>query len=102
MKCIRCKRKRILTIVPLHQPTLLQSKAPSYFNTNIIMTLFRSGLLACLLASTSYAFAFKPNTQLSQRTSIPNRAPVNLSMSGGIDGIPGNVSVTFPPEWSND
>ena len=27
---------------------------------------------------------------------------LGLSMSGGIDGIPGNVSVTFPPEWSNE
>lgn len=55
------------------------------------MALIRSGLLACLLASTSYAFAFKPNTQvtsLSQRTNVPNRAPVNLSMSGGASAVP--------------
>lgn len=55
------------------------------------MALIRSGLLACLLASTSYAFAFKPTTHTpsytQQRTNV-NRAPVNLSMSGGADAVP--------------
>ena len=51
------------------------------------MAHFRSGLLACLLATTS-AFAFKPTTQpLSQRT-VQNRPPVNLSMSGGASAVP--------------
>ena len=50
------------------------------------MVLFRSGLLACLLASTSYAFAFKPTAQ--QRTGVSNRPAVNLSMSGGSTAIP--------------
>mmetsp|Transcript_41883 Transcript_41883/g.75482 ORF Transcript_41883/g.75482 Transcript_41883/m.75482 type:complete len:313 (-) Transcript_41883:214-1152(-) len=50
------------------------------------MVLFRSGLLACLLASTSYAFAFKPTAQ--QRTGVANRPAVNLSMSGGATAIP--------------
>jgi hypothetical protein len=47
----------------------------------------RSGLLTCLLASTSSAFAFKPvthSTSFAQQhgTGI-SRAPTNLSMSGG-------------------
>ena len=50
------------------------------------MALFRFGLLACLLASTSYAFAFKP-TAPAQR-SLATRAPVNLSMSGGQAAVP--------------
>lgn len=48
------------------------------------MVLFRSGLLTCLLASTSYAFAFKPTAQppsYTQRSSV-------LSMSGGASAIP--------------
>mmetsp|Transcript_24220 Transcript_24220/g.39360 ORF Transcript_24220/g.39360 Transcript_24220/m.39360 type:complete len:319 (+) Transcript_24220:67-1023(+) len=56
------------------------------------MVLFRSGLIACLLASTSSAFAFKPTAQppaFAQRNNAPStRAPVNLSMSGGADAVP--------------
>lgn len=55
------------------------------------MALFRSALLACLLASTSYAFAFKPTTHTpsySQQRSAVNRANVNLSMSGGASAVP--------------
>lgn len=48
------------------------------------MALFRSGLLACLLASSSYAFAFKPTANTQPLT----RAPVNLSMSGGASAVP--------------
>lgn len=46
------------------------------------MAVFRSCLLACLLASSS-AFAFKPNAQ-----PLAQRAPVNLSMSGGSSAVP--------------
>jgi len=56
------------------------------------MVPFRSGLLTCLLASRSSAFAFKPathSTSLSQQhgTAI-NRLPVNLKMSGGQIAVP--------------
>lgn len=52
------------------------------------MVLFRSGLVTCLLATTSYAFAFKPTTHppsYAQRNSVSN---VNLSMSGGASAVP--------------
>lgn len=58
------------------------------------MVLFRSGLVTCLLASTSYAFAFKPTTpSYAQQRSVAtttsnNRVPVNLSMSGGSSATP--------------
>jgi len=54
------------------------------------MVLFRSGLVTCLLASTSYAFAFKPTTPsyTQQRSVANNRVPVNLSMSGGSSATP--------------
>ena len=58
------------------------------------MVLFRSGLVTCLLASTSYAFAFKPTTpSYAQQRSVTtttsnNRVPVNLSMSGGSSATP--------------
>ena len=56
------------------------------------MVLFRSGLIACLLASSSYAFAFKPTTHSSsfaqQSNATHKRAPVNLSMSGGASALP--------------
>jgi len=55
------------------------------------MVLFRSGLLSCLFACTSYAFAFKPTAKppsYSQRPYLPNRPPVNLSMSGGASAVP--------------
>jgi len=51
------------------------------------MVPFRYGLLTCLLASTSSAFAFKPVTHATsfaqQHGTTINRSPVNLSMSGG-------------------
>lgn len=56
------------------------------------MVPFRSGLLTCLLASTSSAFAFKPVTHSTsfaqQHGTTINRAPVNLSMSGGQVAVP--------------
>lgn len=56
------------------------------------MVLFRSGLITCLLASTSYAFAFKPTTHspsLAQQNAVTNkRALVNLGMSGGSNATP--------------
>ena len=58
------------------------------------MVLFRSGLLTCLLASTSYAFAFNPTSpayaQQRSVATVPtnNRVPVNLSMSGGDASVP--------------
>jgi len=56
------------------------------------MVPFRSGLLTCLLASTSSAFAFKPVTYSTsfaqQHGTTINRAPVNLSMSGGQVAVP--------------
>ena len=58
------------------------------------MVLFRSGLVTCLLASTSYAFAFKPTSPAyAQQRSVAtvatsNRVPVNLSMSGGDASVP--------------
>lgn len=53
------------------------------------MVLFRSGLITCLLASTSYAFAFKPTTQTPAFAQQRNaRAPVNLNMSGGASAVP--------------
>ncbi|KAL3823849.1 hypothetical protein ACHAXA_004121 [Cyclostephanos tholiformis] len=56
------------------------------------MVPFRSGLLTCLLASTSVAFAFKPATHSTtfaqQHGTAINRLPVNLSMSGGQVAIP--------------
>jgi len=55
------------------------------------MAIFRSGFLTCLLASTSYAFAFKPTTQspsYAQQRTNANRLPVNLSMSGGTSAVP--------------
>jgi len=60
------------------------------------MVSFRSALLACLMGSSS-AFAFKlhsnpahPTVHSTQSpsTSKSNRAPVNLSMSGGADAVP--------------
>jgi hypothetical protein len=67
--------------------------SPSQIHLDLdIMVLFRSGLFACLLASTSYAFAFKPTTHspsLYQQSDATNkRALVNLSMSGGASAIP--------------
>ena len=58
-------------------------------NKTSIMVSFRSSLLACLLASTSYAFAVKPATQslaFAQRSG-PTRT-VNLNMSGGSTSVP--------------
>ena len=55
------------------------------------MVLFRSGLITCLLATTSYAFAFKPTTTHHAPSSIATqqrRPPVNLSMSGGASAVP--------------
>ncbi len=54
------------------------------------MVLFRSGLITCLLATTSYAFAFKPSTTHapSSFATQQRRAPVNLSMSGGASAVP--------------
>lgn len=56
------------------------------------MVSFRSGLLSCLLATTSYAFAVKPITQSPAFTHRSNaasaRVPVNLSMSGGSQAVP--------------
>ena len=55
------------------------------------MVLFRSSLLTCLLATTSYAFAFKPTAQspsYAQQRSTASRPSVNLSMSGGASAVP--------------
>lgn len=57
------------------------------------MVLFRSGLITCLLATTSSAFAFKPNApaytnQRNVATTSNQRVPVNLSMSGGASAVP--------------
>mmetsp|Transcript_15591 Transcript_15591/g.33686 ORF Transcript_15591/g.33686 Transcript_15591/m.33686 type:complete len:319 (+) Transcript_15591:87-1043(+) len=56
------------------------------------MVSFYSSLLACLLASTSAAFAVKPVTQSIAFTHRPSsstqRTPVNLSMSGGASVVP--------------
>lgn len=56
------------------------------------MVSFYSSLLACLLASTSAAFAVKPVTQSMAFTHRPSsstqRTPVNLSMSGGASVVP--------------
>lgn len=49
------------------------------------MVLFRSGLLAGLLASSSYAFAFKPT---AAPPSYTQRSSVNLGMSGGASAVP--------------
>ena len=79
-----------------HQNTTLAShtahplRRRQYVNDTMVP--FRSGLLTCLLASTSSAFAFKPvthSTSLSQQhgTAI-NRLPVNLRMSGGQIAVP--------------
>ena len=53
----------------------------------VIMVLVRSGLITCLLASTSYAFAFKPSTHSTLLTQ-QNQGLVNLSMSGGASIVP--------------
>ena len=55
------------------------------------MVSFHSGLLSCLLATTSYAFAVKPITQSPAFTHGRHgatRVPVNLSMSGGSQAVP--------------
>jgi hypothetical protein len=57
-----------------------------------IMVSFRSSLLSCLLATTSYAFAVKPIAQSPAFTrsngASATRVPVNLSMSGGSQTVP--------------
>ena len=61
-------------------------------SVNETMVPFRSGLLTCLLASTSSAFAFKPVTHSTsfaqQHGTTINRSPINLSMSGGQVAVP--------------
>eukprot|EP00956_Cyclotella_meneghiniana_P019086 scaffold32409_cov66-Cyclotella_meneghiniana.AAC.4 len=55
------------------------------------MVSFRSGLLSCLLATTSYAFAVKPISQspaFTHGSHGATRVPVNLSMSGGSQAVP--------------
>lgn len=53
----------------------------------VIMVLVRSGLITCLLASTSYAFAFKPSTH-STSLAQQKQGLVNLTMSGGANMVP--------------
>ena len=55
------------------------------------MVSFRSGLLSCLLATTSYAFAVKPISQspaFTHGSHGATRVPVNLSMPGGSQAVP--------------
>lgn len=65
------------------------------------MVSFRSALLSCLLATTSYAFAVQPITQtpaFSRRSNAgATRVPVNLSMSGGAQTVP-DLKVSFNTE----
>lgn len=82
----------IHTIKP-HRPKLINSLQR--------MVSFRSSLLPCFLATTSYAFAIKPHAQspaFTHRSNVPSSTSGIPMMSGGSTATP-DLKVRCIPRW---